>query len=665
MIYQRIFLLTLVATIAYFAGVYFYQKKHSTHKVVKYGSGSKNHLFLFYKIFMKVPLFKRYFLKLRKRVETLYPADVVQVDKKTTQYMFRAVLASAICMIIIILSCGGDMFYLMAGLVMVYVIGTQVITISLERLEIKILNQFSDFLEKVRHEYHRNKFPDKAILNTIDIIGPEIALHISRIHDALVSSDVETAISKYTDVAPNRFTMLFAAIAASIQEYGDKITDDFPDGLFISNLNHLKKEVHNESMRHLKNNALFAGAVFICCVPIFTLKFIEGWAISNMPELQTFYRSSSGIIVMAVIFASVLIVYQLICNLKDGRVDGTSEHKMLNMIAGLPIVRKFLTLQIDHNYTKAERIQDDCKLVGDTISMQGFLVRRYLMAIALVASVTTVVFVAQNGNRHEVLTNFAEEFESSIVPSEEYRTLMRSMAAECAASYKDLPDTDENRAIVLAEINKENLGDDLSQEILIEVFSRIDSYQQIYYRWWYYVLTLLCGVAGYYVPLWILKYQKSIARMNMEDEVAQFQTLALILMHVDGMNVYTLLEWMDRFAFCFKTSISECRLEMRHDDVDAIQKMKAKESFQPFKDFCDNLLNIDDVGIENAFSEILTDRQTFLERRQFENNLLMEKKADRAKMLVAIPAGETVALYLILPFLLYSLDMMQRFQSVL
>ena len=62
--------------------------------------------------------------------------------------------------------------------------------------------------------------------------------------------------------------------------------------------------------------------------------------------------------------------------------------------------------------------------------MQGFLVRRYLMAIALVASVTTVVFVAQNGNRHEVLTNFAEEFESSIVPSEEYRTLMRSMAAE-------------------------------------------------------------------------------------------------------------------------------------------------------------------------------------------------------------------------------------------
>ena len=78
--------------------------------------------------------------------------------------------------------------------------------------------------------------------------------------------------------------------------------------------------------------------------------------------------------------------------------------------------------------------------------------------------------------------------------------------------------------------------------------------------------------------------------MSMEDEVSQFQTLILILMHVDGVNTIMLLEWMERFAFVFKDSISTCIIDLPHSGQKAIQAMQDKESFAPFKSLCLNLL---------------------------------------------------------------------------
>ena len=95
----------------------------------------------------------------------------------------------------------------------------------------------------------------------------------------------------------------------------------------------------------------------------------------------------------------------------------------------------------------------------------------------------------------------------------------------------------------------------------------------------------------------------------MEDEVIQFQTIVLILMHVDGIMIDTVLEWMERFAFCFKTSISECIINLEYSTQKALQKMKNVETFPPFKRFVDNLLMVDDEDILTAFAEIETDRE--------------------------------------------------------
>ena len=59
----------------------------------------------------------------------------------------------------------------------------------------------------------------------------------------------------------------------------------------------------------------------------------------------------------------------------------------------------------------------------------------------------------------------------------------------------------------------------------------------------------------YFVPVIVLKFQVFMRRMDMEDEVMQYQTVILMLMHIERVSVEYILEWLERFAVIFKEPI--------------------------------------------------------------------------------------------------------------
>ena len=147
--------------------------------------------------------------------------------------------------------------------------------------------------------------------------------------------------------------------------------------------------------------------------------------------------------------------------------------------------------------------------------------------------------------------------------------------------------------------------------------------------------------------------------MDMEDEVIQYQTIVLILMHVDGMLVDTVLDWLERFSFCFRQSIQECIINLEYSTRKALQKMKNQETFPPFRRFVDNLLMVEDEDILTAFSEIETDREYYKEKRKTDNEIISTQKAEVGKIVAFVPLILTLVVYMIVPFALYSLEMMK------
>lgn len=625
---------------------------------IKSSKMSMRGIFWMYRIFSQTPVLERFYAKIRTNLEIKYPADDMSIRRKATLTMAKGVGLAIVIIIGIIILAQGDWFFIMMGAFMTYFMFTYLLTKFEENLDTKLLNQLGDFITDVRHHYSAQGNVEDAIYDTLDETPYEMGLHATKIYRILNSTNVEDEVDRYTDIAPNNFVLTLVAICATIKEYGDKKLAD-GQSLFLTNINYLKEEINVELIRRRRNNFLFSGLIALTLLPLFFLKAIEAWGTANIPEMSAFYQGTAGTVIMGAIFIVTLIVYQLISNLKDGHSNDNREHKFIKRILAIGIVNKLITKWININYTKQLRIDDNLKMVNDRIGIKGFLIKRLIFGLLAIFIINVVIFTAEFRQKKNVINDFSKAFESSIVPDEDYREIMRETAIDYVIYCRQLEDTEENREMVTRTIESERgISSKFAREIVDEMFLRVAQYKNVYYRWYFLLINIAGFYFGYNIPYWILLYRLRIVKMNMEDEVIQYQTIVLILMHVDGIMIDTVLEWMERFAYCFKQSISECIINLEYSTQRALQKMKNQETFPPFRRFVDNLLMVDDEDILTAFAEIETDREYYKEKRKTDNEIISTKKAEIGKIIAFVPLLATLIADLIVPFAMYAIRMM-------
>ncbi len=648
----------VVVSIAYFVTDRLIRKSKNRIRI-KSSNFSLKGIFWLYRIFSQTPVLKRFYAKIRTNLEIKYPADELSIRRKTTLTMAKGVCLALVVIVAIIIMAQGDVFFMAMGIFMTYFFFTYLLTRFEENLDTKLLIQLGDFITDIRHHYSAQGNVEDAIYDTLDETPYEMGLHATKIYRILNSTNVEDEVDKYTDIAPNNFILTLVAICATIKEYGDKKLAD-GQSLFLTNINYLKEEINVEMIRRRRNNFLFSGLITLTLLPLFFLKAIEMWGTGNIAEMADFYQGTAGTVVMCLIFILTLVVYQLILNLKDGHSNDMRDYKLIRRLLAIPIINKFVTIFININYTKQLRIDDGLKMVNDRIGIKGFLVKRVLLGLTAVILINTVIFTAEIREKRNLIKDFTNAYESSIVPNDEFRNLMQGLTGDYIVYGQRNEDTEANReALAKLIAEQKNVGYKYAREIADEIFDRTTRLQNIYYRWYFLLINIGGFFIGYFIPYWILLYRLRVVKMNMEDEVIQYQTIVLILMHVDGIMIDTVLEWMERFAYCFKQSISECIINLEYSTQRSLQKMKNQETFPPFRRFVDNLLMVDDEDILTAFAEIETDREYYKEKRKTDNEIISSRKAELGKIIAFIPLIVTLVADLIVPFAMYAIKMME------
>ena len=466
------------------------------------------------------------------------------------------------------------------------------------------------------------------------------------------------------DEAPNKFLMTIAAIMATTVEYGDTKLEN-GQSLFLKNLNFLKEEVNMEVIRQRKNDALFAGLTYISLIPIVAVKPIELWAIKNMPDLAVYYKGAYGIVSMAIVFFCSALSYTIIRSLKSATENTAKETSVFKTLSEIPFIKRFLNAQVYKNYTKAMKHNDMLKLVGDKLGVNAFLMKRYVVGILAGIAVFGIMTSSVIQGRFLELHDFAEAFDSSAIDNDSVRNTMKVVAEDYTVALKQTGV--ENQDELAEDIIKNTDIKDPDQAAMIAkvVATRIDGYNETYFKWFYLFAVFGAAIIGFYIPLWILMFQGKAVQMTMEDEVSQFQTISLILMNVGGCDTIMILEWMERFARCFKDSITNCIIDMPRSGMKAIVNMQDSESFQGFKSFCNNLLSIDTVGVREAFSNIETDREYYKEKRREDNEEQMKRKAKWGQWAAIAPLVIVFVIYMIYPMLAMSMNMMQQVNGIM
>ena len=126
------------------------------------------------------------------------------------------------------------------------------------------------------------------------------------------------------------------------------------------------------------------------------------------------------------------------------------------------------------------------------------------------------------------------------------------------------------------------------------ILEKIDTVNNEYIKPIEMVIAISVGIFGYFIPLIILKFQRKMRQLEMENEIMQFQTLILMLMRIDRISVQDILEWLERFSNIFRPQISTCLNNFEAGGWKALDQMREQTGFEPFVKIIKNLQSAGD-----------------------------------------------------------------------
>lgn len=623
-------------------------------------TGRKDFLFSAYTKLHKAALFKKYIYKIRKRVEILDLSDERTICRKTMKITIISLSATAIVFAVLLFFIN-NFYYLMVSVMTVYMLHNQIIKMLVDKIEVKLLKQFEAFLANVRHHYHEHGMIDEAIYDSIEECDYEISLHASRMYEILTASNAEEKVEEYNEIAPNKFMKSFIAISYLVQRFGDRSEDN--KSIYLNNLNYLKQEINMELLKREKLGYLFQSLSTIAVSPVFTLNALENWAVYNIPELKEYYDGPYGFCVAIILFLLVFASYQLISKLQSSIEYTPCDNTVYSYILKIPGFQYIIDGMIEKKHLKALKYDMLLKKTGAKTSVNQFYAKQILFAVLTLVLSTGIFY-----NIHAIVKNnllyssgnlILSQFDNSIDAEEERKIIEIDRKYILLFKRQNINFDNIQKALENGGEYTDSRQTGIAAERIVK---KLKIYNNQYFKWWELLLSILFSLVAYQFPFWMLLFRERVLRMSMEDEVMQFHSIILMLMHIERINVEDILGWMEQFAHIFKSSISKCINNYEYGDILALEQLAQDEPYTPFVRIVENLQSAaDKIKLEHAFDELKSERDYYQEKRKQDNEILVNKKGMWGKLIAFIPLGATVFFYLLVPFIMVSAAQLMGF----
>ena len=572
-------------------------------------------LYIFYK---KIPFLNRYVNKLRRKLEIIHIEDEYLTRKQTASIITKALLIAVPVLVATIFFTAGNTFLFLILLLFEFFLIETIMSGMVDKQDTKLLKQQIDFFAEIRHAYHEYNMVEEAIYEVSQNDELEVSRQGEKIYDILISDDPETELEKYYDVAPNSYLKEFAGISYLTREFGDRTVDGA--SLYLKNLNNITEEMQLEILKREKLDYVFQSLSFIAIVPVLALQPLKSWATSNFTFTSSFYDGKGGLITQIIIMLATFICYLLTRKLKDNgsiKDEYKDQNKTWQMkLYKNPIAKKFIDLFIPKQKTKEYRVVVNLmKEAATKQKMETLYVNKIAMCIAVFAASLVMFMMFHSVAINYVYTN----------PTTDYNIL------------GELSSADQTKAMQLtAEDNKyldKYRGSSNVTEAQIEQTVRSDPYysgstdaqittaaQRImgklkvinteYLKWFELLLAFLFAGIGYAAPKWILMFQKILRRLEIENEVMQFQTIILMLMKIERVNVEIILEWLERYSNIFREPITKCVNNYESGAWEALEEFKNEVAFPQLVRIVESLqASVESIPISQAFDELDNERE--------------------------------------------------------
>ena len=136
----------------------------------------------------------------------------------------------------------------------------------------------------------------------------------------------------------------------------------------------------------------------------------------------------------------------------------------------------------------------------------------------------------------------------------------------------------------------------------------------------------------------------------------QFQTIILMLMKIERVNVEIILEWLERYSNIFREPITKCVNNFESGGWEALEELKEDVSYLPFIRIIESMqAAVEKIPIQDAFDELDSERAYYQEKRKESNERLISKKGLIGKAIGFAPMICMFVGYLIVPLVVIGL----------
>ena len=647
--------------------------KSEYKKIKKLQEGTEANTFtmdIFYqKLYIRLirtPFVKRYLFKLRRRLEIVNIDDEYITRREAARILLKAAIIFLLIALLTILITKNNFLLMSILLIFELFIADTMVEGMVDKIDNNLLREQIDFFAEIRHAYHEYNMVEEAIYQVSLDDEKAVSKQGEKIYEILSSDDPEMELEKYYDVAPNSYLKEFAGISYLTQEFGDREEDG--SSLYLKNINNITQEMQIELLKRDKLNYVFQSLAFISIAPVLLLEPLKSWAVSNFTFTKSFYNGKIGMVVQVLIVILTVISYIITRRIKDNggvQVDlARNEHPWQEKVYKNPILKRIIDPFIPKPGTKDYRKMQ--KLMKDSASkskMEWVYVNRICLAIiTLILSI--IFFIAL----HKIAINYiyTEPTTETVVLgklSEKNQKLAEELTLQDNYFLDKLKgDLDITQEEIEKELPKspyyepddENIPTDAAR--ILEKLKVVNSEAM---QWFEILMAIGFAIIAYMSPVWMMIFQKKMRQMEMENEVMQFQTIIVMLMKIERVNVEMILEWLERYSNIFKEPISRCVNNYEAGAWEALEELKNSVTHQDMIRIVESLqAAVEKIPIREAFDELDADRDYHQEKRKDANNILVSRKGLIGKGVGFAPMICLFVGYLVIPLVVIGLTSM-------
>lgn len=329
--------------------------------------------------------------RLEGRIGILYPGTRQAVIRHVGRQLIKIYGLGLLTIFILFMFADISLYFAAIAAATIYVVADSSIHKGLDRLEMNLLNQFLRFIEAVKFRFQFDGMIEESLLDAIRDCGDSMAEHGQIIYEHLKESYFREKCD-YQEISPNHFFLTFYSLCESVMKYGDKKTED--GSLFIKNLGYLKEDISLQLLKKKSIENTFMGITGICIMPVYCIKPIEMWALSNMPELGDYFAGRTGIMATIILTILSLSVYGVVKNLKYPVTPAHSRKKWVEQLYRIELIKSFNTFYMNCFLDRVTNVEKLLRSVAYPYNIAEFCIKRWMTAIAFgAASVILAVTV--------------------------------------------------------------------------------------------------------------------------------------------------------------------------------------------------------------------------------------------------------------------------------